>query len=143
MIVCGFPGTGKSTMAKFSQWVDLESTPFKKNWLLYAEVAKHMSDNGYTVMVSTHAEMLRALEQVEASYTVVIPPITDKDTYLARYRRRGNTDVFIDRVDANWHRWIADIIGRPTVLRTIVMLPKDGCIRAWAKEMRGDSDGHT
>lgn len=62
MIICGFPGVGKSTMAKFSQWVDLESTPFKKNWLLYAEVAKHMSDNGYTVMVSTHKEMLDALE---------------------------------------------------------------------------------
>ena len=138
MIICGFPGTGKSTMAKSSQWVDLESTPFKKNWMLYAEVAKHMSDNGYTVMVSTHAEMLKALEQVEASYTVVIPPTTDKDTYLARYRRRGNTDAFIGYVDVNWHRWIADIIGRPTVLKTIVVLPKDGCIRAWAKEMRGE-----
>ena len=137
MIICGFPGTGKSMMARFSRWVDLESTPFKKNWLLYAEVAKHMSDSGYTVMVSTHAEMLNALEHIEARYTVVIPPITDKDTYMHRYDMRGNTDDFIRLLDENWHRWISDIIGKPTVLKTLVVLPKDGCIKAWADEMRG------
>ena len=140
MIVCGFPGTGKSMMAKFSQWVDLESTPFKKNWLLYAEVAKHMSDNGYTVMVSTHAEMLDALEQIETCYVVVIPPITDKATYLHRYDMRGNTYDFIRLLDENWDRWISAIVGHPTMLKTIVVLPKDGCIKAWAEEMRGEQD---
>jgi len=54
MIICGFPGIRKSTLAKFSNWVDLESTPFEKDWVRYAKVAKHMSDNGYNVMVSTH-----------------------------------------------------------------------------------------
>ena len=136
MIICGFPGTGKSMMAKFSRWVDLESTPFKKNWLLYAEVAKHMSDNGYTVMISTHKEVLDALEQIEASYTVVIPPATDKSTYLRRYDMRGNSYEFIRLLDENWERWISAILEKPTVLKTIVVLPKDGCIRAWAKERR-------
>ena len=140
MIICGFPGTGKSTMAKFSQWVDLESTPFKKNWLLYAEVAKHMSDNGYTVMVSTHSEMIDALEQIEASYTVIIPPKTDKDIYLFRYETRGNSDDFIRLLDENWVRWISDIIDKPTMLKTIVILPKNGCIKAWAEEMRGEQE---
>lgn len=135
MIICGFPGTGKSTMAKFSQWVDLESTPFKKNWILYAEVAKHMNDNGYTVMVSTHAEMLKALEQIEARYTVVIPPITDKETYLHRYNTRGNTSDFIKLLEDNWEVWISDIIKKPTVLKTIVILPKDGCIKTWADDI--------
>ena len=132
MIICGFPGTGKSMMAKLSQWVDLESTPFKKNWLLYAEVAKHMSDNGYTVMVSTHEEMINALEQIGASFMVVIPPITDKDTYLRRYEGRGNTYDFIRLLDENWEKWITAIIGKPTALKTIVVLPKDGCIKAFA-----------
>ena len=132
MIICGFPGTGKSMMAKFSQWVDLESTPFKKNWLLYAEVAKHMSDNGYTVMVSTHKEMLNALEQIEANYVVVIPPITDKATYLKRYDMRGNTYDFIQLLDENWEKWINAIVEKPTVLKTVVVLPKDGCIKVFA-----------
>lgn len=134
MIVCGFPGTGKSTMAKLSRWVDLESTPFKKNWLLYAEVAKHMSDNGYNVMISTHKEVLDALEQIEARYTVVIPPTTDKYTYLRRYEMRGNTYEFIRLLDENWERWLHAIFEKPTVLKTIVVLPKDGCIQAWAEE---------
>ena len=134
MIICGFPGTGKSMMAKFSRWVDLESTPFKKNWLLYAEVAKHMSDNGYNVMISTHKEVLDALEQIEASYTVVIPPITDKATYLHRYDMRGNTYDVIRLLDENGEKWINAIVEKPTVLKTVVVLPKDGCIKAFADE---------
>lgn len=121
-------------MAKFSRWVDLESTPFKKNWLLYAEVAKHMSDNGYNVMISTHKEVLDALEQIEARYTVVIPPTTDKRTYLLRYDMRGNSCDFIRLLDENWERWLSAILEKPTVLKTIVVLPKDGCIQAWAEE---------
>ena len=134
MIICGFPGTGKSTMAKFSRWVDLESTPFKKNWLLYAEVAKHMSDNGYTVMISTHKETLDALEQIEASYTVIIPQITDKDIYLHRYVMRGDNCDFIRLLDSNWQCWISEIVEKPSVLKTVVVLPNDGCIMAYAKE---------
>ena len=142
MIICGFPGVGKTMMAKFSRWVDLESTPFsyRGQWLLYAEVAKHMSDNGYTVMVSTHAEMLEALEQIEARYTVVIPPITDKDTYLRRYVLRGNTNDFIQHLAENWQRWITAIIENPTVLKTVVVLPKDGCIKAWAEDVKGKQE---
>lgn len=139
MIICGFPGTGKSTMARFSRWVDLESTPFSRRgqWFLYAEVAKHMSDNGYTVMVSTHKEILDALEQIEARYTVVIPPLSDLDTYRLRYDQRGNSYDFIVKLTNKWTEWISDIIDTPSVLKTVVILPKDGCIQAWAKDMDG------
>ena len=53
MIICGFPGVGKSTLAKFSNWVDLESTPFEKDWVRYAKVAKHMSDNYSSSIIRT------------------------------------------------------------------------------------------
>ena len=134
MIICGFPGTGKSMMAKFSRWVDLESTPFEKDWERYAKVAKHMSDNGYTVMVSTHRELLAMFEQMEVSYTVIIPPITDKKIYLNRYDMRGNSYDFIRQLDTNWQQWISEIVEKPTVLKTVVVLPKDGCIKAFADE---------
>ena len=134
MIICGFPGTGKSMMAKFSRWVDLESTPFEKDWERYAKVAKHMSDNGYTVMVSTHRELLAMFEQMEVLYTVIIPPITDKEIYLNRYDMRGNSCDFIRQLDTNWQQWISEIVEKPTVLKTVVVLPKDGCIKAFADE---------
>lgn len=137
MIICGFPGTGKSTMAKFSQWVDLESTPFEKDWERYAKVAKHMSDNGYTIMVSTHKELLAMFEQMEVPYMVIIPPTADKEIYLHRYEMRGNSYDFIRQLDTNWNQWISEILYKPTVLKTVVVLPKDGCIGAWAEQMRG------
>ena len=85
-------------------------------------------------MVSTHEGMLNALEQIEANYVVVIPPITDKATYLHRYDMRGNTYDFIRLLDENWEKWINAIVEKPTVLKTIVVLPKDGCIKAFADE---------
>lgn len=137
MIICGFPATGKSMMARFSNWVDLESTPFSKRdaWLLYAEVAKHMSDSGYNVMVSTHREMLDALEQIETQYTVVVPPISDKNEYIGRYYARGNTKEFIEKISSNWEQWLSDIVDIPSVLKTVVILPKNGCIKGWADEV--------
>ena len=136
MIICGFPATGKSMMAKVSNWVDLESTPFRERnaWLLYAEVAKHMSDSGYNVMVSTHKELLDALEQIETRYTVIVPPISDKKTYIGRYYGRRNSQEFIDKLNSNWDRWISEIISNSSVLKTVVILPKDGCIEGWADE---------
>lgn len=140
MIICGFPGTGKTMMAKLGHWIDLESTPFEKDWMRYAKVAKHMNDNGYTVMVSTHKELLDAFEQMEVSYTVIIPPIADKETYLRRYDMRGNNYNFICTLEQNWQQWISDIIDRPSVLKTVVVLPKDGCIKAYADEI-GKQEG--
>lgn len=139
MIICGFPGTGKSLMAKFSRWIgwiDLESTPFEKDWMRYAKVAKHMSDNGYTVMVSTHAELIDCFEHMEVPYTVIIPNIEDVNTYLQRYRERGNDESFVKLIDDNWDNWIRQILASGSVLRTVVVLPKDGCIQAYAREMK-------
>lgn len=133
MIICGFPGTGKSMMARQSRWVDLESTPFQKDWATYARVAKHMSDNGYTVMVSTHQELLEEFEQMEVPYTVVVPPLSDIDAYRQRYNARGNAAEFIDYVTDNYTKWIAKIIDHSSVLRTVVILPSDGCIAAWSR----------
>ena len=47
---------------------------------------------------------------------------------------------FIRLLDTNWQRWITAIIHKPTVLKTVVVLPKDGCIKAWADGMRGEQE---
>lgn len=134
MIICGFPGTGKSFMARHSNWIDLESTPFERDWIRYAKVAKHMSDVGYTVMTSTHAELLAIFEQMEQRYTVIIPPKGDANRYTVRYSKRGNTSRFITTIAEHWDEWIEQIIAQQSVNRTIVILPYDGCIEAWARE---------
>ena len=133
MIICGFPGTGKTIMAKFSRWVDLESTPFEKDWMRYAKVAKHMHDNGYTVMVSTHEELMDCFELMEVPYTVIVPNKADMFIYAERYKQRGNDDLFIRKIIENWDNWINRILAHWSVLRTVIVLPKDGCIKAFAE----------
>lgn len=133
MIICGFPGTGKTEMARKqpirgSCWVDLESTPFEKNWQLYANVAKHMSENGYNVMTSTHEELLKTFEKMRVKYTVVIPPINDKPNYLKRYLRRGDDKEFIDLIDKNWEKWITSILEKSSIFKTVIILREGGCI---------------
>ena len=136
MIICGFPGVGKSTLAKFSNWVDLESTPFEKDWVRYAKVAKHMSDNGYNVMVSTHPQLLEQFEQMEVRYTVVVPPIDDLKIYLNRYKRRGNNETFITLLEKEWENWLRDIITFTSRNKTIVILPEDGNLQAYIERYK-------
>ena len=82
MIICGFAGTGKSTAAKkIPGVVDLESTPFQKDWETYVRVAKHMSDNGYIVLLSCHQELRNELQNQGIDYVVVVPDKSHKDLY--------------------------------------------------------------
>ncbi len=110
-IICGFAGIGKSYLAKEkATWVDLESTPFDKNWDLYTDVAIHMQKNGYTPMVSCHKELRNVLREKGADYIVVIPNIKDKQNYIQRYKYRGNDNRFIELFENNWDNFINDII---------------------------------
>ena len=106
MIVCGFAGIGKSTLAKkYKDIVDLESTPFNKNWKIYASVAEHMHDQGYMVLLSCHQGIRRALYDDGYPYKIVMPFCTDdlKEEYIKRYCNRNNSDEFIINMNNHWH----------------------------------------
>ena len=82
MIICGFAGVGKSTVARrCTGWVDLESTPFNRDWERYVKVIKHMDENGYNVMVSCHKELREELIKNKIKFTVDIPSHDDKENY--------------------------------------------------------------
>lgn len=108
MIICGYAGTGKSTAAKkIPGVIDLESTPFQKDWKTYVRVAKHMSDQGYIVLVSCHRELRDELTSQEIPYIVVVPDKCHKEEYRKRYKERGNTPEFIKVQMDNWEKWVA------------------------------------
>lgn len=116
-IICGFAGIGKSTLAKNSVFVDLESTPFLKNWSLYANVAIHMLENGYSPMLSCHKEIRDELKSRRAEYVVVIPNQKDKERYLELYRKRGNVEAFIQMFNEKWDLFLDEIKGsEPNVI---------------------------
>lgn len=116
MIICGYAGTGKSTAAKkFVGVVDLESTPFQKDWETYARVAKHMSDQGYVVLVSCHNELRETLFKENIEYLVVYPGMDQKEEYQKRYEGRGNSEAFIRMQMSHWSEWVGACVWKKTV----------------------------
>ncbi len=110
-IICGFAGIGKSYLAKNKEgFIDLESTPFKKNWDLYTDVAIHMQKNGYTPMLSCHKELRQMLREKGADYVVVLPKSEHKQNYIERYIKRGNDEKFIKLFEDNFEKFIQEIM---------------------------------
>lgn len=106
-IICGFAGIGKSTAAKnIPGVVDLESTPFEKDWNRYVKVAKHMLDSGFVVLLSCHLELRDELQKQGVPYAVAMPQYDDKEEYLRRFKERGNTHDFIALFEKNWEKYL-------------------------------------
>lgn len=120
-IICGFAGIGKSTLMKMSDWVDLESTPFAKNWDIYSDVAIHMAKNGHRVMLSCHKELRDILLKKGADFEVIIPRIEDKEEYLSRYAERGNTEQFIKLFEDKWEDFINEILADSDKMNVVVL----------------------
>lgn len=113
-IICGFAGIGKSTFARNNKGVvDLESTPFDKDWKRfdkdwkrYVKVAKHMADNGYIVLLSCHKELREELQNSGIKYSLALPHKEAKDEYIKRYRERGNDAKFIQNMIDKWDEFL-------------------------------------
>lgn len=110
MIICGYAGIGKSYLAhNYPNIIDLESTPFEKDWDRYFKCAKHYSDQGFLVLVSCHKEIReRVLSMPYGERITVFPCIKDKELYKKRYKERGNTEDFIYIQMINWDEWTSE-----------------------------------
>lgn len=115
MIICGFPGIGKTTLTmKYPHFVDLESSSFKidnnrfDNWVtVYAQVAMHLSST-HTVLTSCHKEVRDALHSAITSSSdntniyalgVIYPTLELKDAWLERlYTRYTESKLCKDRL---------------------------------------------
>lgn len=122
-VVCAFPGTGKSYLAKkyphlildydssrFS-WITtsfgqkVRNPDFPENYIQHIEnmVEKQRYE---IIFVSSHSEVREALRRNNIQYTLVYPRLRDKSKYLLRYAERGNTEEFISSVEKNYKSWI-------------------------------------
>lgn len=80
MIIIGYQGIGKSTLAGRFNTIDLESGNFwvdgkrADDWYIpYCKIANHLSEQGYTVFVSSHAVVREELKKSKEKVFVVCP----------------------------------------------------------------------
>lgn len=98
MIIIGYPGIGKSTLAGKDNCIDLESSNFIvngdkiKNWDdIYVNVAKDLSKQGFTVFVSSHGLVTnKLLNCKDAKVVTIFPSLNLKDEWVEKLRKRCN-----------------------------------------------------
>ena len=75
LIICGYPGVGKSSIAGWNNCIDLESSWFSQDsdgnrvypdeaWCIeYCKLAMELASQGFTVLVSTHKCVINQLRE--------------------------------------------------------------------------------
>lgn len=98
MIIVGYQGIGKSTLAGNNNCIDLESSNFRKNgvrpndwYVYYCQIAEDLSKQGFTVFTSSHKEVRDYFKQycTEPIYCVVPSPLL-KEEWIAKLTDRYN-----------------------------------------------------
>lgn len=98
MIIMGYPGIGKTTLAKGDyRFIDLDSTSTlltgmfrKKGWeKQYVSTALYLSKKGYHVFVSTHPEVIKKVIAMDGNDAILVYPSRDiKSYWLQKLRDR-------------------------------------------------------
>lgn len=96
MIVIGYQGIGKSTLAcRDICYLDLESGNFwvdgkrADDWYKpYCQIAEHLSQQGYIVFTSSHEVVRERLKNSTETVVVVYPAVELKDEWISRLEKR-------------------------------------------------------
>ena len=100
MIFVGYQGIGKSTLAGKNNYIDLESGNFwvtdsdgityrPSEWIaIYVNMAQHLSNQGYNVMMSSHKALRDELNRRNIKYYTVYPSHELKDVWIAKLQER-------------------------------------------------------
>lgn len=135
IVICGFPGVGKSWTAvehkKAVATIDLDSSSF--SWedgengpernphfpYNYADKIQELRlDGGYEfILVSSHKSVRDVLKKRGVPYIIVAPHMSERNEYMKRYIRRGSDAKFIYNLYNNWALFLDDISkdGAPVV----------------------------
>jgi hypothetical protein len=126
MIICGFPGGGKSCVATNRIHIlDLESSAF--SWVFdpinhpegrvrnanfpanYIKAIRNAKEcHGY-ILTASHQVVRDALKAEGIPYIIVAPKRELKNEYLIRYLQRGNEIEFIELLNEKWDAFLDGI----------------------------------
>lgn len=126
VVVCGFPGVGKTSLffaeneltildsdsTNFS-WSDETKTQrnpeWPQNYIAHIQDAKDSSD---LVLVSSHDVVRTALAEAGIPFILVYPSLDMKAEYIQRYIQRGSNESFIALLEANYEKWITELMAQ-------------------------------
>ena len=127
LVICGFPGIGKSRFARYMKEnehrddiLDLDSKPFKERdhdhpFQYKKEIEKVYHSGQYSyIFVSCHKEVREYLHDWNIPYIIAMPEYDDKDAmwkstrneYMKRYLSRGDSAAFMQKIYDNWKGWM-------------------------------------
>lgn len=112
-VVAAFPATGKTTLVKNCEgFIDSDSSTFTRgdDWPTnYITAIRDRLSEGWTVLVSTHAEVRQALADAGVPYTLVYPVSEAREEYRKRMEERGSPPVLVTKVcDELWDDALAE-----------------------------------
>lgn len=101
MIVIGYQGIGKSTLARTSKgFIDLESSSFYVNgkrptdWhYYYNRIAENLSNQGYVVFVSSHIPVRDYFKTSDERAVIICPSKYLKDEWIQKLRTRYENNM--------------------------------------------------
>lgn len=96
MIIIGYQGIGKSTLARCNlNYIDLESSNFwidgkrADDWYKpYCKIAEHLSRQGYIVFVSSHKVVRDELKNCSETVMCCVPTLELKDFWVNKLFER-------------------------------------------------------
>jgi len=110
LIICGFPGVGKSSVIKTKindNLLDSDSSTFDKSKFPdnYIEHIKENISDGKTILASSHDVVRDALIENKLPFFLVYPDKSLKKEYLKRYTDRGSPVKFNTLMEENFEKW--------------------------------------
>ena len=101
MIVIGYQGIGKSTLARESKgFIDLESSSFyvdgkrPTDWhIYYCRIAEKLSSQGYVVFVSSHQPVRDYFKTSDERAVIICPSKNLKDEWIQKLRTRYENNM--------------------------------------------------
>jgi len=131
IVICGFPGVGKTYFATYmnehvgrNDIIDLESSPFKAKDdyhpnLYCKEIEKAYTSHQYSyIFVSCHKQVREYMQEHAIPYIIVMPRYEQgndswtetRNEYMKRYLSRGNSYAFIQKIYNNWEDWMIEML---------------------------------
>jgi hypothetical protein len=104
LIICGYPGIGKTSISGYRKCIDLESSDFKKDdksWIeQYCWMALRLASQGFTVLTSTHRDVIEYFKISKTMFdklnvagpVIFCPPSLMEDEWKNRLKKRCDTD---------------------------------------------------